>query len=650
MSMEINNTNSGVTSQIMDLKTSTPGVTRKEEIKTGFKNTNDYSKYLQEKYSYMNTGKTSMQGVPVTVSVSGAFLKKCMDNPEKAAYLEENLAAIPECIKRSVEYTKTMPGSPVMTYCNVSFDENGNITMTSGCTNDPDGKIARENAQRKAQEKKAAEEKVAKRRAEKKEAEEKLAEKRAEKAAESAGKFELTFTGSSVESITRLICINDNYDSNEPNADSASLLLPIKMIMNDNYAKDYSKKIRSSINAKMGNGEFLPSAGSIPYGYIRNAEKVTFDIDEETAPVVRRIFEMRAAGMSFNEMAKVLNAEEIPSPGNIRYLRGITKNEKYAKSNWIRGTIRKITNDLVYTGCRIHGRVKRDRLDQNKTRRGQDEWQIIENAHNAIISMELFEQVKAVNEQEIKKRETFTKREEVEDDMRDVLRDKVFCGDCGSRMSGRKGLGRKTSNNPAFIFFDCNQYHDTGKMQCSSHYIRQEDIMSAISRCLYGHFKAALDFESLLEEVKRKPKVVSYQRQNLDLVASLRAKATHLEAKKERMIIDLAEGTLDKTEYEFIHNRLANQISQIQVELEEAQRATKELENIEKSAIEWIDMLKNQWYLKDGDIDKKLMDLLINKIIVYDKNTIKVEVNFSDPFAPLQEYIKNVEEVLADAV
>ena len=205
MSMEINSANSGVTSQIMDLKTSTPGVTRKEEIKTGFKNTNDYSKYLQEKYSYMNTGKTSMQGVPVTVSVSGAFLKQCMDNPEKAAYLEENLAAIPECIKRSVEYTKTMPGSPVMTYCNVSFDENGNITMTSGCTNDPDGKIARENAQRKAQEKKAAEEKAAKRRAEKKEAEEKMAEKRAEKADKSAGKFELTFTGSSVESITQIM-------------------------------------------------------------------------------------------------------------------------------------------------------------------------------------------------------------------------------------------------------------------------------------------------------------------------------------------------------------------------------------------------------------------------------------------------------------
>jgi len=204
MSMEINNTNSGVISQIMELKTATPGVTRKEEIKTGFKNINDYSKYLQEKYSYMNSGTTSMQGVPVTVSVSGAFLKKCMDNPEKAAFLEENLSAIPNCIKRSVEYTKTMPGNPVMTYCNVLFDDNGNITMMSGCTNDPDGKIAKENAQRKAEEKRVAEEKAAKKRAEREKAEDKLAEKRAEKTIASK-EYTVTFTGSSVESITQIM-------------------------------------------------------------------------------------------------------------------------------------------------------------------------------------------------------------------------------------------------------------------------------------------------------------------------------------------------------------------------------------------------------------------------------------------------------------
>lgn len=202
MSMKIN---SNVTSQIMDLKTSAQGVTRKEEIKTGFKNTNDYSKYLQEKYSYMNTGTASMEGVPVTVSVSGSFLKKCMDNPEKAAYLEENLSAIPECIKRSVEYTKTMPGNPVMTYCNVSFDNNGNITMTSGCTNDPDGKIARENAKRKAEEKKATEEKIAKKRAEKHKAEEEMAERAKAKKENGLQEYKFSFKASNIEGLMKIM-------------------------------------------------------------------------------------------------------------------------------------------------------------------------------------------------------------------------------------------------------------------------------------------------------------------------------------------------------------------------------------------------------------------------------------------------------------
>ena len=68
----------------------------------GYSNVNDYSKYLQGKYHYMNTGTTSMQGIPTTVSVSSAFLQKCMNDPEKAKYLEENLAAIPDCTKDTI--------------------------------------------------------------------------------------------------------------------------------------------------------------------------------------------------------------------------------------------------------------------------------------------------------------------------------------------------------------------------------------------------------------------------------------------------------------------------------------------------------------------------------------------------------------------
>ena len=217
MSMEISNNYSNyaksgtstakegnVTTSTVELKTSTGG-TKAEQIKTGYSNVNDYSKYLQGKYSYMNTGTTSMQGVPTTVSVSGAFLKKCMNDPEKAKYLEENLAAIPDSVKSLCNSVKMAPGSPVVTYATYKIDDNGNISMMSGSTNDPDGKIAKENAERKAKEKKAAEEKAAERRKEKKAEEEKAAERRAERKERLEGTFTVSATGTDIKSVTQNI-------------------------------------------------------------------------------------------------------------------------------------------------------------------------------------------------------------------------------------------------------------------------------------------------------------------------------------------------------------------------------------------------------------------------------------------------------------
>ena len=126
----------GVKTSTVELKTSTHGVTKTAQIKTGFSNVNDYSKYLQEKYSYMNTGKTSMSGIPTTVTVSSAFLKKCMNDPEKAKYLEENLEAIPDCAKKTL--TSCLGTVTNQTW---SIDANGNITATVSGTSDSDGKI-----------------------------------------------------------------------------------------------------------------------------------------------------------------------------------------------------------------------------------------------------------------------------------------------------------------------------------------------------------------------------------------------------------------------------------------------------------------------------------------------------------------------------
>ena len=207
MSMEISNNYSNyaksgtstakegnVTTSTVELKTSTGG-TKTEQIKTGYSNVNDYSKYLQGKYSYMNSGTTSMQGVPTTVSVSGVFLKKCMNDPEKAKYLEENLAALPDCVSYAVSHAQG-----TLTSISYEIDANGNITGISSGTNDPDGKIARENAERRAKEKKAAEEKAAERRKEKK-----AAERRAERKERMEGTFTVSATGTDVKSVTQSI-------------------------------------------------------------------------------------------------------------------------------------------------------------------------------------------------------------------------------------------------------------------------------------------------------------------------------------------------------------------------------------------------------------------------------------------------------------
>ena len=190
---------SNVITSTVELKTSTPGKTRTEQINTGYSNVNDYSRYLQDKYSYMNTGTTSMEGVPTTVSVSSAFLKKCMNDPEKAKYLEENLAAIPDCVAYATSHSLG-----TLTSLSVEIDSNGNITMISSGTNDPDGRIARENAKRKAKEQKEKLEKLEKKKADKKENEKRLAKMSAKRKEESEAlqSHEIKVKGSNIQDLT----------------------------------------------------------------------------------------------------------------------------------------------------------------------------------------------------------------------------------------------------------------------------------------------------------------------------------------------------------------------------------------------------------------------------------------------------------------
>ncbi|NBH76657.1 hypothetical protein D3Z52_00370 [Clostridiaceae bacterium] len=441
----------------------------------------------------------------------------------------------------------------------------------------------------------------------------------------------------------RLICINDGYDSADENADAPALLMPFKMIMNDNYVKDISRKIRSGITAKMNSGEYLPSVSSIPYGYLRNPKENTYDIDPEAAGTVRRIFELRAAGQSYTNIVRELNRDGILCPGRLRYERGITMAAKYKDATWIRGTIRKIVSDPVYTGKRIYGRVKRDKLGREKKRRPQDEWQIVENAHPPIITTELFEQVQKFNKAELERRGKFEKASPLELDYRRLLQGKIVCGDCGSAMTAGKGSGRPGKGRLHWVYYECNDFRESGRDRCCSHYIRQEAIMERLTNMLNQQVAIAVDLEKMIADIQRMPRTQQHQRTAQETLHAVRLKLGNLEAKMEQLLIDLTSGVIDRDEYDYAKASYTRQREQLRMEESRAEQDAAALQNSISSTRQWIEKVRQ--YQRLPEINREIIELLVKEIRVFRDRSISITLNYADPYAPLRGYLEEIEEV-----
>lgn len=445
----------------------------------------------------------------------------------------------------------------------------------------------------------------------------------------------------------RLICINDNYDSAKPDADAVALTLPLKMVINDYYVKDIAKKIRTGIDAKINSGEFLPSVSSIPYGYIRNPEAGTYDIDEETAPIVRRMFQMRAEGKSLNGIAKVLNEEGIPSPGKLRYDRGITMSKRYVNSSWVRGTIRKMLCDEVYIGNRVHGKIKSDRYGKEKTKRSREEWQIVENAHPAIISKELFDAVQKVAQAEAEKRENFQPMEPPSVDYRDLFRGKVFCADCGSMMSANKGTARDRPNVPNWIFYQCNNYRYSSKTKCSKHYVRQDDIMAVITRLLNQQMMLAVNVKTMATRIQNMPSVKAFIENASTRYYSAVTKRRYIEGRLKRLLVDLTERLIDRSEYEEFKRNYEEELAHWVEEEAKALSDQNALNGALASSGVWLGAINR--YANQLTVDRELIDLLIERIEVRSDRSIKVHLSYADPFKELK-YFLHLAGVEQDAV
>lgn len=424
----------------------------------------------------------------------------------------------------------------------------------------------------------------------------------------------------------RFIAVNNGYDSIRKLNGKQEIVIPFSNIVNDMYAKDVSRKIRSSIETLMKSGEFLPPSGSIPYGYLRDEKNNTYIIDEETAPIVQEIFKMKLQGVSDGEIIRTLNRKQIPSPGKIRYLRGMTKAEKYKDAVWIGSTLRKLLSNEVYLGHRVHGKVKRDCLGAEKKRRPQDEWEYVYNVHPALISEEDFQKIQQIKEKGREKQAQCNKHQKRSLEERRLLTGKIYCGDCGTLMGARKGNQRLTSKKSPRIFYQCDGYEYSGRTRCFNHYISQKDVLEKIKNALKVQFKLIAESDRVIKSIQidKEEMLALHDKKRKEINDEL----TKMEMKKERLLIDYNDGTINSEEYKYIRQKYDDEEQKLRRVLVFAEKERKNQEKQLRITEEWVKLMKQ--FMPQKNIDRKLIEHLIDTIYVYGNKNVEIVFLFKN--------------------
>lgn len=284
----------------------------------------------------------------------------------------------------------------------------------------------------------------------------------------------------------RFISAGDNYDSLTASIDDSSLIVPLKNLMNEIYARDISKKVKAGKKMKQQRGEFCGAFA--PYGYIKVGP--SFAIDDETAPVVRQIFEWIIEGFSDSAIAGKLNDLKILPPSRYRFEKGITKSKKHEQTKfWYKSAIKRISEYPVYTGVMASGKYQSQFLTGGGvTTTSPEEWIITENAHPAIIDYDVYEAVKKIRQA---RKDNYQERSAIVSD--NIFKGLIFCGDCGSHMTRQKRRAKHT--------FLCNVYQEVNRSACTAKPIREADLRVALFEYLSREIALAVNMEQIISDL-----------------------------------------------------------------------------------------------------------------------------------------------------
>ena len=412
------------------------------------------------------------------------------------------------------------------------------------------------------------------------------------------------------EKRVRYISLLDGIDTGVES--TANDITPFRAIMNDMYAKDISKKIKSVKRDKQRKGQFI--GGKPMYGYkMHPTEKNEIVIDEEVAPVVRRIFAMALDGMSCRKIAATLNEEGVPTPATYCGW-NMGRKGPYA-GLWSSERISEMLQNETYLGNMVQGRtVKISYKSKKCLKQDRENWVVVENTHEPLIDKETFQKVRMlVNSRKHTRSRTYDF----------LLKGMIFCHECGYPLAV---LNRKPVSGEDRLFFVCRTYQRFTKAGvCSCHSIKEQVVTEAVLAKVREVCEAYLDPNKLqpiaADAVEKARKAENHEAE----IQSIQNKIDSLTANLDKMYMDRLTGLLAEADFERIYQRVKMDRTSLEEKL-------KELESQKESPVSTEDRARElvQQFLDSAYTSRELLVSLIERVELTENKQIIIRFRFRE--------------------
>ena len=413
------------------------------------------------------------------------------------------------------------------------------------------------------------------------------------------------------EKRVRYISLLDGIDTGVES--SANDITPFRAIMNDMYAKDISKKIKSVKRDKQRKGQFI--GGKPVYGYkMHPTEKNKIVIDEEVAPMVRRIFNMALGGMSCRQIATQLNEEGVPTPATYAGL-PVEKPGPYT-GLWSSERISDMLQNETYIGNMVQGRtVKISYKSKKCLKQNRENWVVVENTHEPLIDKETFQKVRMlVNSRKHTRSRTYDF----------LLKGMIFCHECGYPLAV---LNRKNAAGEDVLYFVCRTYQRfTKDGACATHYIKEKTVTDAVISRMREVCKDFLDGQVLLPMAQEAVRETSRQSRCPAKMDALQEKIDSLTKNIDRMYTDRLSGLLPEADFQRIFIRLKDQRGRLEERLQELEQWQKYPINQRDRALELT-----QRYRDTACASRELLVSLIQRIELTENREVLIQLRFAQP-------------------